>query len=468
VFRGSPAGLEAAPSWSAESNQAGAQLGSSLASAGDVNGDGHSDLVAGASGYDAGQRNEGRAFVWLGSGSGLAASPAWTAESDQVDAAFGSAVASAGDVNGDGFSDVLAAASLFNGCQSVEGRVSLFFGNGGDGLDRLPRQRRFDDSGPIDLVGLGDEANGFLVRTRARSPYGRDRVRLEVEVKPMDVPFDGTNLLLSPFTDTGAPQAGGSFTDVTVAVPSLAPASHRWRARLRGSFPHPWQSHWMSRAENAATEADLRVPLPVPLTCNAGPAQDAGCVGGTVTLDGSASTGPGPLTYAWSSAAPEVGIASPSSAITDATVSGVGSFVVQLEVSDGVDVETCSTTVSAGGGSAPVEVSAPGAAPLRVTRDAMELRVSFEDRGAPDELVSLYAGTILPAASFVFDHAPVTCKVAGTPVGPGIAELLAPLEPGVSRYYLVSASNCDGESPRGARSDGTPHPDLASDCGPLP
>jgi hypothetical protein len=552
VFRGSSSGLEAAPSWSAESNQAGAQLGSSLASAGDVDGDGYSDLLAGASGYDAGQRNEGRAFVWLGSGSGLAASPAWTAESDQADAAFGSSVACAGDVNGDGYSDLLATAALFNAGQSDEGRVSLFYGNGGDGLDRLPRQRRFDDSAPIDLVGLGDETSGFLVKARARSPYGRDRVRLEVEVKPMDVPFDGTGLLLSPFTDTGAPQAGGSFTDVTVAVPSLAPASHRWRARLRGSFPHPWQSHWMSRAENAATEADLRVPVAVPLTCNAGPARNAGCPGGTATLDGRGSLGEPPLTFLWSSSAPEVFIATPNAPTTDVVVSGAGSFLVDLEVRGGGDVESCSTTVSAGDATAPVvacaatldaapdrpgeadvaltadatddcdaaptitndrtaggadasgtypcgvtivtfeardaaghvgscattvtvadvappaEVSGPAAgAPLRVSRDAASVHVSFEDRAAP-ELLNLYAGTIRPAASFAYDHAPLACRVIASPAGAGLVELLAPLEPGASRYYLVSASNCAGESPRGARSDGTPHPDLAGDCGALP
>ena len=47
----------------------------SVATAGDVNGDGFSDVVVGACLYDNGQTNEGRAFVYLGSASGLAAAP---------------------------------------------------------------------------------------------------------------------------------------------------------------------------------------------------------------------------------------------------------------------------------------------------------------------------------------------------------------------------------------------------------
>src|SRR6266568_780792 len=87
-------------SWTAESNQASAELGLSVATAGDVNHDGFSDVIVGAPFYDNGQTDEGRAFVYLGSASGLATTPAWTAESDQASALFGFSVATAGDVNG--------------------------------------------------------------------------------------------------------------------------------------------------------------------------------------------------------------------------------------------------------------------------------------------------------------------------------------------------------------------------------
>ena len=54
-----------------QSNQASAQMGSSVSGAGDVNGDGYADVIVGATDYDAGETNEGAAFVFLGSASGI-------------------------------------------------------------------------------------------------------------------------------------------------------------------------------------------------------------------------------------------------------------------------------------------------------------------------------------------------------------------------------------------------------------
>ncbi|MBL8008671.1 MAG: FG-GAP repeat protein, partial [Ignavibacteria bacterium] len=53
-------------SWTAEGNQDYADFGSSVSSAGDVNGDGYSDVIVGLSGYDNGQTDEGTAFVYYG------------------------------------------------------------------------------------------------------------------------------------------------------------------------------------------------------------------------------------------------------------------------------------------------------------------------------------------------------------------------------------------------------------------
>ena len=66
--------LATSPAWTAEGNQAGAYFGVSVATAGDVNGDGYSDVIVGATPYDNGETDEGRAFVYLGSASGLSAS----------------------------------------------------------------------------------------------------------------------------------------------------------------------------------------------------------------------------------------------------------------------------------------------------------------------------------------------------------------------------------------------------------
>jgi hypothetical protein len=123
TYLGSASGLAAAPVWTAESNQDGAELGASVATAGDVDGDGRADVIVGAPGYDNGQSNEGRAYVFQGTVSGVATTAAWTAEGDQADAAFGTSVATAGDVNGDGYADVIVGAPGYDNGQSNEGRA---------------------------------------------------------------------------------------------------------------------------------------------------------------------------------------------------------------------------------------------------------------------------------------------------------------------------------------------------------
>ncbi|WP_168210865.1 Ig-like domain-containing protein [Persicimonas caeni] len=116
-------------SWSAEPNQAGALLGSSVSSAGDVNGDGLDDVIIGAPSYDNGQNNEGAAFVYHGSANGLSSTAAWVAESDQGGARFGNSVSGAGDVNGDGFDDVIVGAYFYDNGQSSEGRAFVYHGS---------------------------------------------------------------------------------------------------------------------------------------------------------------------------------------------------------------------------------------------------------------------------------------------------------------------------------------------------
>jgi hypothetical protein len=94
-------------------NQSYMWLGFSVSSAGDVNGDGYSDVIVGAPDYDKGQDNEGGAFVYKGDPSGLTLT-AVTFESNQANAKMGYSVASAGDFNGDGFSDVLVGAPFYD------------------------------------------------------------------------------------------------------------------------------------------------------------------------------------------------------------------------------------------------------------------------------------------------------------------------------------------------------------------
>ena len=81
-----------------------ANLGWPVGTAGDVNNDGYSDVIVGAYGYNT---YAGAAFVYYGSTAGLSSNPDWIVNGDSAEGGLGGAVASAGDVNGDGFSDVI-------------------------------------------------------------------------------------------------------------------------------------------------------------------------------------------------------------------------------------------------------------------------------------------------------------------------------------------------------------------------
>ena len=135
----------------AESNQEYASFGYSVSSAGDVNGDHYSDVVVGASAYDNGELDEGAIFLYYGSANGLGTTVGWMAEGNQVWSNFGIAVRSAGDENGDGFSDFIVAAHQFDHGEENEGRVYLY--NGSKGL--LPMPTSFNKSWPVNhAVGL--------------------------------------------------------------------------------------------------------------------------------------------------------------------------------------------------------------------------------------------------------------------------------------------------------------------------
>ena len=113
--------------WSTESDQASALLGTSVGTAGDVNGDGYDDIIVGAPQYDNGEKDEGAAFVFYGSDSGISAS--WMSDSNQANAEFGTSVDTAGDVNGDGYDDIIIGAPAYTNTISSKGAAFAFYGS---------------------------------------------------------------------------------------------------------------------------------------------------------------------------------------------------------------------------------------------------------------------------------------------------------------------------------------------------
>jgi len=263
VYRGGGIGV-LVEIWTTEGNLANAHFGRSVGTAGDVNGDGFSDVVVGAERYSAPEFQEGRAFVYHGSAAGLSIGSGWEADANQDSAFFGFSVGTAGDVNGDGFSDVIVGAFGFENmaAETSEGMASVFYGNGGDGLDRVPRQARTDGSAPIAILGTTDSVESFRLRLLGRTAAGRGRVRMEYEVKQWWAPFDGSAIVRTPLVDTGAPGARGSVLnslDASVAGLPFIGQPYKWRVRLSSPDPFFPRSPWFSLPGNARTETDLRV-----------------------------------------------------------------------------------------------------------------------------------------------------------------------------------------------------------------
>ena len=121
--------------------------GTGAAGAGDVNGDGFADVIVGASRADPnGKMDAGSVHVY----SGKDGSVFWQVDGEAVDDNLGSSFAGAGDVNGDGFADVIV------GAFGVDPHGSVFVYSGVDGttlwrIDGLP-----DVTVGTGVAGAGD------------------------------------------------------------------------------------------------------------------------------------------------------------------------------------------------------------------------------------------------------------------------------------------------------------------------
>jgi ribosomal protein S27E len=109
-----------------------AHFGNSVSSAGDVNGDGYSDLIVGAHYSDVKCSNCGAAYIFFGSSSmSGTTTPNVYLQYPGTDtyARFGNSVSSAGDVNGDGYSDLIVGAYYSDVKCTDCGAAYLFFGS---------------------------------------------------------------------------------------------------------------------------------------------------------------------------------------------------------------------------------------------------------------------------------------------------------------------------------------------------
>ena len=237
------------------------ELGESVASAGDVNSDGYADVLIGA------PNGNGAVFAFYGGPNGIPSGSPLSAPvqilGNEPDSQFGASVAGAGDVNGDGFADIVVGAPLADGAGADAGFAYVFYGSGQPGRPVLTWQQRNDGSGRfVQAWGDGHGIGSFIASTVSTHPRV-GRVRAQVEACPSGVPFGSPGCISASSPQWQNPYSQPVLTPVTVS--GLAPSTlYRWHARtlyadLTGPIPPapahgPWRT-FESRAANGDVRA---------------------------------------------------------------------------------------------------------------------------------------------------------------------------------------------------------------------
>ena len=163
-------------------------LGTSVSTAGDINGDGYADLIVGAGEGDDGGSGAGEAYVLFGKASGfgsvdvtgrsvvdtssLSPDDGFIIQGDDYGDWLGISVSTAGDMNGDGYADLIVGASHGDDGGSGAGEAYVLFGKAGgfgsvDGTGRLvvDTSSLSPDDGFIILGDAADDYLGYSVST---------------------------------------------------------------------------------------------------------------------------------------------------------------------------------------------------------------------------------------------------------------------------------------------------------------
>jgi len=268
IYAGGPNGITGnAPIWTGQSDQEGAYFGCSVSAAGDVNADGYADVIVGEFSRDnlwflivppyvETREDAGAAHIFLGSPTGPSTTADWSTYSFQSDSYLGRCVAGAGDVNGDGFADVIVGAPGHRVDTKKYGQARLFLGGGGNGRKILLRQFNYNPERRLAHLCKTD-ANTATVSFTLANPFGPGKIKQEWEYKPCGVPFDGTNTVLSSIWYDHLVISG------SIGLHNLSEyALYHWRARLKfhpATTPLQPHSRWYFIPWNGNHEPDFRI-----------------------------------------------------------------------------------------------------------------------------------------------------------------------------------------------------------------
>ena len=290
-----------------QGERAGDYLGNSVASAGDVNGDGFADLIVGARLADGpadGRSDAGGSYVIFGKSGGFDAtvdlasitsgdgSQGFVLQGEREADLSGASVASAGDVNGDGFDDLIVSAPLADG--PVDGRSGA-----GDSYVIFGKAGGFGAT--IDLAGItsGDGSRGFVLQVERAGDYSGNSVAsagdvngdgfadLIVGAPNADGPADGRDYAGDSYVIFG--KAGGF--GATIDLASIAAGTGGFVLQGESAYDRSGQSVASAGDINGDGFDDLIVGAPYadgPVDGRSG-AGDSYVIFGSATIGGSAS-----------------------------------------------------------------------------------------------------------------------------------------------------------------------------------
>lgn len=203
---------------------AGDQFGNSVSSAGDVNGDGYDDVIVGSWTSDGNGGDAGRAYVFLG-GANPSPVPAVILNGESIDDHFGTSVGGGGDLNGDGYDDVVVGAYSNNAGAIDAGRAYVYFG--GPSMDAVPDVILAGEPVPSGMFGVsvavaGDvNHDGFADVIVGAAGVGRAYLYFGgASMNPaVDLTLNGAPIYGWSVSGAGDVNADG-FSDVIVGDPS--------------------------------------------------------------------------------------------------------------------------------------------------------------------------------------------------------------------------------------------------------